>query len=298
MLNIQLRRKGREGFSSAYKLFELLNWSPAPEIPVAIFYSLTAAPRGNKCNYFAAYHWTNTAWTEWRAEWSEVICLFHQQEEGIPALLGFAQMPILCLPMQEVQVGGLHHELCQDTLRRSESPSKHQTESFHCQVWVSSDVHHLWQQCCLPAHPKEFKALILSHKNSFSWWCSGATRIPALQLLKAKVVSPDHFLEFTPNPALEICLVDFSNVSLMSWRLSQQGCQRSRKGGRSAGTQLAHWLCMWAAGSWPAIPFISGFVCLLENLLALWYKQECKNWAGNTKKCRSPNLIHVPLLYF
>lgn len=219
-----------------------------------------------------------------------------------PAGGGDPCSPRLCLDAHPLpphaRSASLHYELCQDTLRRSESPSKHQTESFHCQVWISSDVHHLRQPCCLPAHPKEFKALILSHKTSFSWWCSGATRIPALQLLKAKVVSPDHFLEFIPNPALEICLVGFSNVSLMSWRLSQQGCQRSRKGGRSAGTQLAHWLCMWVAGSWPAIPFISGFVCLLENLPALWYKQECRNWDGNTKKRQKPKPYPctIPLL--
>lgn len=48
-------------------------------------------------------------------------------------------------------------------------------------------------------------------------------------------------------------------------------------------------LCAWAAGSQPAIPFISGFVCLLENLYQLCYiNRNTENWARNARITQNP----------
>lgn len=48
-------------------------------------------------------------------------------------------------------------------------------------------------------------------------------------------------------------------------------------------------LCAWAAGSQPAIPFISGSACLLENLYQLCYiNRNTGNWARNAKITQNP----------
>lgn len=48
-------------------------------------------------------------------------------------------------------------------------------------------------------------------------------------------------------------------------------------------------LCVGAAGSQPAIPFLSGFVCLLEHLYQLCYvNRNIENGARNGKVTRNP----------
>lgn len=78
-------------------------------------------------------------------------------------------------------------------------------------------------------------------------------------------VSPGCQLEVTPHPALQSHLVGPSNA--LKDALGQQG---GREEYYSPAASLD--LCMGVAGSLTAIPSISGFLCLLEKLYQLCYK--------------------------
>lgn len=57
-------------------------------------------------------------------------------------------------------------------------------------------------------------------------------------------------------------------------------------------------LCMGVAGSLTAIPFISGFLCLFEELYQLCHiTRNTENWARNAKITRIPNPNFIPFLH-
>lgn len=236
MLSAQLRGKGKEGFPTLHKHFEPLNWSPAPKIPVAIFCSLTAAPDE------IILHWTNTLRIDKGQKGVKLFTSSTSKMKASHLSKAFSLQPIiLCLPTQKVQ---LHHELGWDMLRRSESPNSTRWNLFlgRCELNLLSITF------CPQPHPD-------SSKQSSKHWLWA---IKALVLENAqKTLEPQpcwcrgtrQSLQAVNRSSFPILLFKAASwAPAMLWRaqaLGQQGCHRSRKGGRSTIAQLPHWACVW-----------------------------------------------------
>lgn len=93
------------------------------------------------------------------------------------------------------------------------------------------------------------------------------------QVLGAKVNPPD-CLEFICHPAPEICLSDFSNAHQFRcvMRAEMTGMPEKQEGRDECCSPAGSLeLCVGGRFTNNYIPFISGFVCLLENLYWLCY---------------------------